>query len=307
MNLRRPLVLAAVVLAAAVPSSRAAEVTPEVGWWTQSQLAGIPIGTAALVAPGGTQVAASAGGPISVAAVRFPADPSRVHELVLSVDLLSTPETANVVACPTTSDWEPTVAGELAEAPTWDCDLAQTGGAYDPQARLLRWSLEPTFVRDGSISVALLPTAGAAAFTMNLTTPAEGAVVSSPAAGAGSTTTTSAPAATAPTVSAPSGGGSVSLPRTPDVGEGFSVDSGPSGLSSPLPTVAPTPAADEIAAVPITSPGDDDSGVARVLALLVLAGAGVSALVLLRSGGDGGSERGVGRFRHTRTGAATPV
>lgn len=285
------------------------EAPPEIGWWTANQVAGVPIGQALLVPPGGSQVAAGADGAISVAAVRFPAGAGGGTYRV-GVELGSDTEGVTVIACPTTGSWAAVHGAPLSDAPAWDCTLAQATGTIDADAGTVAWDLTGDFVRDGTVDAMLLPPEAADSSTLTMSAPGADAVT--PLA-------EPAPAASPPPSSPPT---TAAAPRTGASGDGPSVASpsvatspgplvspapgptAPVGLPSPLPT-APTASTpdDEVAAAP--SLGDVSSTSGRVLGGLVLAALLVGAVLVSRLsptpaavGADG---RGVGRFVRPRS------
>lgn len=313
---RAALALAATALSAAaigLPAAAAQGEAPEVGWWTANQIAGLPIGRAALVPPGGSQVASGSDGPVSVAAVRFPAGAGGAGYEV-GIELGSDADTAAVVACPIVEAWEPVSGGPLADAPAWDCSLGEATGTVDPDAATVTWQLPAALVRDGAVDVILVPTDGAASFTLTMSAPADDAVTSRsepartttsspPRAGAptGPTATTAAPGPTRAPVPVPA----------PPLGAGPApTSSAPVGLPSPLPTTTVAPGSDaELAVADVPAPS---STAGRVLGALVLALVASAVAALVRRApvvapGATPDGRGVGRFVRRRDDPPLPI
>lgn len=314
MTAGRRLLLAALSGACALPlvvglaPALAQGAAPEVGWWTSNQVAGVPIGQALLVPPGGSQVAAGADGAISVAAVRFAAGPGGATYRV-GVALGSDTEGVTVIACPTTGTWDAVHGAPLSDAPAWDCTLAQATGTIDAGVGTITWDLTGDFVRDGTVDAMLLPPEAARSSTLTMSAPGADAIspLETPAPH-----TSSAPSPTPTTAAAPrseASGAGPTVASSVGTSPGALLSPAPSptapvGLPSPLPT-APTASRpdDEVAAPPLVDDVSSTSG--RVLGGLVLAALLVGAVLLSRlapsraaSAADG---RGVGRFVRPRS------
>lgn len=280
-------------------------------WWTSSQVGGVLVGAAALVPPGGVQVANGSDGPVSVGALRLAAAPGTLNAVRLGVAPGSTIETSSIVACPTVEAWEPIHGGALAEAPAWDCTLGQAAAAYDPASSTLRWDFDASFIRNGAIDVVLLPVAGGLPFTVSTQAPADDAIrTTTPASSAPPTTAGSATTAPASgtTVAVSSSTAAPPAPRAFGAGpiDPTPRPTAPAGLPSPLPTTAPTTT---VAPTQLAAAADEpprDPAIARVLALTLAAvlAAGAAAVGTGRFGSSEaertGGVRGVGRFARER-------
>ncbi|HEU5085756.1 MAG TPA: hypothetical protein VFU14_20610 [Acidimicrobiales bacterium] len=305
---RAALALAAAALAGAaisLPAAAAQGEAPEVGWWTVNQIAGLPIGRAALVPPGGSQVASGSDGPVSVAAVRFPAGGGATYEV--GIELGSDADTATVVACPIVEAWEPVSGGPLADAPAWDCTLGEATGTIDPDAATVTWQLPAELVRDGVLDVILVPTDGGASFTLTMSAPADDAVT--PSSEPAPTTTSSLPQAGAPTgpTATTSPPGPTPVPvrvPAPALAPGAApTSSAPVGLPSPLPTTTGAPGSGtELAGAAVPVPSSTTGRVlgGLVLALVVAAVAALARRAPVVATGPQPDARGVGRFVRPR-------
>ena len=309
-------VIAALALVAGSLGVAPAHAAPvvDVAWWTSSQIAGVPVGAATIVPPGGLQVATGSSDPVSIGAVRFAAEPGTLNAIRLPVSPGSTVETASIVACPATAAWAPTHGGEFATAPTWDCTLGQVANAYDPASTTVRWDFDASFIRDGVIDVLLLPNQGSLPFSVTTGPPADDAVLTTvpsgpPTSAAPSSTTQPAPpSADSPPATASTGGFTPGRPPIDPAPPPVT----PAGLPSPLPTVPE--AADDVAApAMISGTARPESAVPRALAIvLFVALAALAALVwtgrlavpdTMASAGV----RGVGRFARERDDPAPTI
>jgi len=314
---RRPALLAVVSLACGMAflgpaRAEAQAAAPEVGWWTSNQVAGVPIGRALLVPPGGSQVAAGADGPVSVAAVRFPAGPDGATYRV-GVELGSDTEGLTVIACPITGAFEPVHGGPLSDAPAWDCTAAQAVGAVDGDARTIAWDLPSGFVREGVVEAMLLPPDAAASFTLTMSAPGEGSVsplaAPSPTTSPDPTPTTSVASprgepGAAPAVTAPSTGPTAPAPRTLAPSP-----TAPVGLPSPLPAAPTSDGPDvEVAASVAEDPSSTSGRVLGGLVLAALLAGGALASRRAPTPADAGAGgRGVGRFVRPRAEPPVPI
>lgn len=281
---------------------------PEVAWWTSNQVAGVPIGRALLVPPGGSQVAAGAEGAISVAAVRFPAGAGGATYSV-AVELGSDTEGVTVIACPTTGTWDAVHGAPLPDAPAWDCSLAQATGTIDPDAGTITWDLGSDFVRDGTVDAMLLPPDVGPSSTLTMSAPGADAVspLAEPAPPASSEpsppTTAAAPRSDASGAGAPETSPFPATSPEPLLTPAPS-PTAPVGLPSPLPT-RPAASSPDAEAAPAPPADDVSSTAGRVLGGLVLALLLGGAVLLSRRApavaAARAQGRGVGRFVRPRT------
>lgn len=312
---------------------------PEIGWWTSDRLGDVLLGRALLVPDGGSQVATSVEGPVSVATVRFPVGPGGADYRVATQP--GSDVTATIIACPVLGPWTPTAGGDLADAPAWSCSTAQAEGVYDVEAGVFAWTLGPAFVRDGVLSAAFLPPEGATPYTVTMQAPGDDAVTPRP----DPTPATAPPSDNAPstTVASSSGSGTSGSGST---GSGGGSTAGSGGFSPPA-TAAPSvatpiagsasapsePATGSVSALPTTTVAGaavDTTGVeeaasttsapsstaGRLLGLFVLVAlaaavayltafrnrnpAAVAATGAADAAGTGPAVRGVGRFSKSR-------
>ena len=118
--MRRPLIATALCALAVgtFAGTASGEAPSSVGWWTSTP-------GAAAAEDGGFEVAAVAGNPTSVAALRFAtASGGSTATLTLNESGGTVTPTAALQVCPTTQPWEPANPGALEDAPEPDCSAA---------------------------------------------------------------------------------------------------------------------------------------------------------------------------------------
>lgn len=223
---------ALVLLATGIAGALDGDPPANSGWWSQAP-------GAASQPDGGFQVAALAGQPVSVAALRF-STPSGVTSATLTLQEADggfvTPA-SSVQVCKTTDPWEPANPGAYEDAPTPDCSA---GSLMTRDAAALVWSADvasllPTLGGESSLMIVPGETAGGGSpldpgYSVTFTAAAL-AVTAAPGTTVGPATTLyTAP----PTPSGGGGGGSPSFT--------------PPGAVTPT-TLAPT--------TPDTAPADD--------------------------------------------------
>lgn len=312
MNLLRRAALPVLVVAGGIAVAghapvHAQDAAPEVAWWTSNQIAGVPIGQALLVPPGGSQVASRADGPVSIAAVRFAAGAGGAAYAV-DLELGSDIQDVIVIACPVTGSWEPVQGAPLSDAPAWDCTRAQAVGAID--AGRITWDLPADFVRGGAVDAMLLPPEAAGSTSVTMSPPDEDSVtpLAEPdrrepsASDAVPSAPTSAPARPSSPGPAPATSATPSFAPSP-IGGRVTSPTAPVGLPSPLPTTPPAdPGETELA---VAVPEDRSSTSGRVLGGLVLAALLAGTALASRSASGtaapGSDGRGIGRFVQART------
>jgi hypothetical protein len=113
-----PVVLGALALVPIVPAA-AEEVSVEVGWWSSNPAATAP--------DRGFAVSATAGGTVTVAALRAPLEVSTIESatLTLTEEGGVQRETAQLQVCPTPNAWKGGAKQPIAEAPKPECDVAK--------------------------------------------------------------------------------------------------------------------------------------------------------------------------------------
>jgi len=102
----------------------------EVGYWWigQAQAGTTPAPPDQVVPPGGLWVSGNPSGPQAISAVRFLlADNEASPILTLSINRQQPDSGANVLACPTTSPWNPVASGDWDSRPQYDCSNSTFG------------------------------------------------------------------------------------------------------------------------------------------------------------------------------------
>lgn len=291
----RHLVAGMAVAGLAVAGPAGAVGSPEVGWWFRAQTGLLTPLPPPAVGADEFMVGSAPDGATAVAAFRFGLDEGETNPTVtLKVTRADGPDKPVLAACKTGSAWFPEDAGRFQNKPLAACDAGSITGTPSADGKTYTFALAP-LVQKSAVDVVLVPgvvegrPAGANGAVFNLvfkdptssdvmTTTADsgsfdsGSFDSGSAFDAGSSTDTFAPdSPSEPTTSFDSTGGE--LPA-PDTGEQAFTPALTPAEQSP---VATPPAAQDVevasgprAPVPDSTPG-------RILALLVLLGAGAAA------------------------------
>jgi len=157
-------VTAALCLAAPGPPASAVESVESGSWWA-AQPDGKPLPTPPQVPAHGLWVSTGPSGAQAISAVRFrlgdtesaPILTLHVHSSLPPSQLASAGIGAPlVVACPTTTTWQPVDAGAWSARPQADCAAGVVGGALSADGTLMAFDLT-TLVTKGGANVALLP------------------------------------------------------------------------------------------------------------------------------------------------------
>lgn len=287
------------------------------GWWDRNQ--GITLTAPAPPPEGALRVASDPGGTSAVAAVRYQLDADEtLPTLELRVTGSPADDTTALLACITTTAWEPAAGGPFADAPETDCDNGSVAGQVSSDGTVVSFGLAP-LVRGGVLDVAIVPVAAddpvAGTFSVDFAAPVDDDVSTvrqapppstAPPATAAATTappTTRAPLAqtTPATVAAPPPPAPTTAPPTttfvsPTIG---------GAVAAPVPT-QPAPVPQEVATAPV---GDTDDGPGRIGAL-VIAAAAIAGGVWLWNGRTtetGPEIGGLGKFAKPRTGPVADV
>lgn len=322
MSRRSALVVGALTLLAAgslgaVPA--AADAPLAAGWWNLAHQAVAPpappdVGPTDLLVQGGPQ-------PSAVAALRFVVpDGAGVGPLVLPLAEGGAPARAEaVLACPTTTAWEPAANGAWAAAPTWSCERSSAAVLAADGASLVVPDIVRLVTEDGTLSFALVP--GPSDRVVLAAPPATALLVTPPAPAAPPPAVPAAPAPAAPAAAFPA----VAPPPAFNPAVAPFVPQAPA-VALPPPQVGPAPPPVAVVrtvvdAAPSTTPSaaarpaTDDSRTRWILAanaLLVLAFFGLLGVGPFgRLAGLTGQPvpspdrpRGIGRFASVRTGLA---
>ena len=286
------------------------------GWWWRAQTGAFGLPPPPHVPENGLAVGNGADGPTAISALRFTLDADEINpvlELVVAENLSG--DGVALVACPATSQWFGTQAGNWAERPEAACPPGAAEGVASPDAT--SWTFELGRLHaDAPVDVVILPAEASAPFEVSFEPP-----------GPNSLRTTRATASSDPEPP-PSPSYESFIPPSATFDGG--VDTGrplaplaPEGPSGAGPT-RPTERREFVNVAAPRQPGPaGDGGDPRLLALVILFGAFAAAVTLGReplptprllgpmatrlSGPDmnePSESRGIGRFRRARRGAA---
>lgn len=138
-----------------------ASAPPESGWWYEATSANPALGEALRppTVPDDGLYISNASTPIAVAAVRLPAPSTPDGTLTLHVPDFGASGQPDVIACPTTSTWEPADGGPMSDAPSYSCD-AGAPGIYDPAAGTIDFLVTASMGRGDIFDLALIPNPG---------------------------------------------------------------------------------------------------------------------------------------------------
>lgn len=137
--------------AGVAPATAAGATIVEVGWWSQAPGTATP--------PGGFQVAKTAEGELSVAALRIQVDGPLDKALLIVAEAPggTFQESAAIDACPSTAEWTAASPGPLEEAPAADC-ATKVALQRDPSAGTWTADLLPLLAgANGPVTVVLKP------------------------------------------------------------------------------------------------------------------------------------------------------
>jgi len=263
------IVAAAVVLCTA-PSASSAAASSQSGWWTSAPFAAPDVPTGGLLLQGGP----SLDQPVSFGAVSFAlASGEKAGMLTLTVAASSaTTPNATLTVCPLTKSFSPAEGGPKADGPTFDCgakataSLSGDGHTFTVDAA--------AFARDGSVAVALLPTALTDRIVFDKP---DGSWLSTSTSGpsSGPTALTTPPlTSAAPDAGASTGGRTPRTGTTPSATSGAAPAPRPTPAAQPAAAGSPTAPATPAVAVGAKAPAKRSSTLGfAFLALLVLMGA----------------------------------
>jgi hypothetical protein len=306
----------ALVLGLTVSPAEAAP--PEkVGWWFQPLAGPLALPVPLPVAPeGGMFVQQGAAGPLAYGAVRYGVLEGSSSALTLTAAPGSNALVATLQACKTSSTWEAGSPGNFDDAPSFSNPCAPGLVAADGTA--VAFNLNASFVSNGALDIAIVPTAAATPFVVAFEPPAADALQSSGGRKSVSpglpTTTTTTPSA----VVIPSGGSSSGVAAPP---------AKPTTLAAAPAAASRSAVADNV--LNVVGLGDPDRG-ARAAALggaslivvgwwllstqsvrvpRLLGGVGTGSAAAAAAAADALPEKtsrigGVGRFARTRAGTA---
>lgn len=209
----------ALVLGFTVSPAHAAP--PEkVGWWFQALSGPLALPVPAPVVPEGglfVQQGATAD-PLAIGAVRYAVADGSSNAVTLTTAPGSVALTASVQACKTTTLWEATTAGPG----SWDTRPSYTTpcapGSVASDGSAVVFNLNPSFVSNGALDIAIVPLTAATPFAVAFAPPDGDSLQS--ATGKVSTSPTLPTTTTIPGVAAPSGGSSSPSVASPVVSPG---------------------------------------------------------------------------------------
>jgi hypothetical protein len=304
--------LLSVLLSVALGATPAGSDAPDrSGWWWQPNGGFLPIAVPAPpgIPPGALFVAVDPGGVRAIGALHLTSSTTAPRSMQLEVE--NQVGTPSVLACSVTGPWEAADGGEWDQRPRYDCARSAPGM---PSADGTTISFDVSVLTEaGVVDVAVVPALDADLATFQVTFAPPGADTFSSEA----PPTTVPPPTTVDVATPPSG----PMPEVASGAPALEALPIPAGQAAPgsLPSRAGSPRRGSVASQPITEARPLESAWVRyvgatIFALLVgsfLVTNGVlpvpwaAGAATAGAGGEGsGEQRGLGRFRQERAGAA---
>lgn len=262
----------AVLLAAAFgPTAAWAAAPTKAGWWNAASAGGtaLPMPT---TATGDLHVGQGPNGPTAYAAVGYDLSGQQVSGAVLELKITpnSTVGTPDLTACPTkTTSWRPVDDGPIADAPTYDCSTHGVAGLVSATGDTVTFLLDQAQQLAGGYSLAIVPSANATPFQLDLTKPgAQSLTVTAfgDATQPAAPPTTDAGGYVPPPVT--TGGGSSSGMTPSNLNTAVLSPTGTTALSAPAPALAGAATTGGSAPAPVVAPPGGLAAVPAASALL---------------------------------------